>query len=88
MSRRYLTLPISAFLLLTLIGCGPSGPKPSTLPPIPADLPVCFDKMTEAPAAGDLSKADVLRKIAELRRSEVEKSLCGKRLIAFYETFL
>jgi hypothetical protein len=58
------------------------------LPPIPADLMVCFDRSTPGPGEGPLTKSEAISLIAELRRSEVEKTMCGKRLIAFYETFL
>jgi|GEM_PF-3177103 len=88
MLRPYLTGPLGACLLMILSGCAGSGTNPTALPPVPADLKVCFDTTSTAPQEGILTKAEVIRLIAELRRSEVEKSLCGKRLIAFYETFI
>lgn len=77
-------VPLSASLLLILSGCANFGSKP-TLTPIPADLPRCFDAQVEAPQ-GALSKAQVMLLIADLKRSDAEKSLCGQRLIKFYES--
>jgi hypothetical protein len=41
--------------------------------------------MVPKPRGGDISKAQAYAIIAKLKRSELEKSLCGKRLIQFYE---
>lgn len=78
---------MSASLLLLLIGCANSGDAPaqSHLPPPPADLRPCFEELVDAPAEGALTVAETLRLIAALRHSEVEKSLCGERLLDFYE---
>ena len=74
----------SALMALMLTGCAASGGKPS-LPPVPGDIKVCFDRLVPKPKAGALTKRDVFRIIADLKRSELEKSSCGKRLIAWYE---
>lgn len=58
-----------------------------TLPPIPADLKVCFDSIVPAPK-GALNKSEVIELIASLKLSEADKTACGKRLIVFYESFL
>ena len=80
---------LSVSLLLMLTGCATFGsPKTNTLPPLPSDLRVCFESTVEAPDPGSLSRAEVIRLIAELKRSETLKTFCGKRLIAFYETLL
>lgn len=82
------TLVVSAFLVLTLSGCVGSGsklPEPS-LPAIPADLRVCFDKTVAPPKTGPLTKRDVVVLVARLKQSEQDKTECGKRLIAFYES--
>lgn len=71
-------------ILATLTACASSGGKPS-LPPAPADIQVCFDRFVPRPKAGPLSKRAVARLIAELKKSELEKSQCGKRLLAWYE---
>jgi hypothetical protein len=47
---------------------------------------VCFDKLVPAPKRGEMRKSDMLRLIADLKRSEMAKSECGKRLLSFYET--
>lgn len=75
-------------LLLTLSGCATFGNKvvAPAYPALPADLTVCFDKQVPAPKAGSLSKAQVIQLIAALKKSEAEKTECGRRLIAFYES--
>jgi hypothetical protein len=73
---------------MILTGCASFGNSPTNLPPVPTDLPDCFNKTVEAPPAGIVTKAQILRLIAELKRSETEKSMCGNRLIAFYESLL
>ena len=52
---------------------------------LPADLPVCFQKQVPAPKPGPLSKAQIIQLVSALKKSEVEKTECGRRLIAFYE---
>ncbi len=52
--------------------------------PLPADLKICFDEIVPAPNIGAMSKADVINLIVDLKMSEFEKVLCGKRIIAFY----
>ena len=90
MWQHFLTGTVAVYLLMTLTSCGPFGrnePRPE-LPPLPADLTVCFDRHVPAPKPGTITKAEVMDLIAELKRSELEKSLCGKRLIAFYKSLL
>lgn len=80
---------MSACLALTLSACAGSGDKQGfvnrTLPPPPEDVVVCFDELTPAPRAGAMNNAEVMRLVAALRTSEVRLSLCGKRLLSFYE---
>lgn len=75
----------SALALLTLTSCVDSG-RQITLAPVPGDLRVCFGRFVPAPKPGALSKREVAALIAELKKSELTKSRCGKRLIAWYET--
>jgi len=70
-------------MLLTLSGCATSGPN---LPPLPSDLPTCFDRLVPAPKPGTLTQEQILKLIGELKASELEKSLCGKRFLAWYGT--
>lgn len=78
-----------AFVLILpiLANCASSGNRIrfAPLPDLPPDLPMCFDGMVPAPPPGAMTKAKVLRLVAALRESEVEKSECGKRLIKYYE---
>lgn len=82
----------SALVALTLIGCATSGtttvPVQAPLPPLPADLKVCFDNTVPAPKQGPLTKGKAIELIASLKHSEAEKTACGKRIIAFYESLL
>ena len=75
-------------MALTLSGCATSGSKivAPSYPELPADLRVCFDVTVAAPKAGPMTKAQVIAKIAELKRSEAQKTDCGKRLISFYDS--
>ncbi len=73
-------------LLLTLSGCVTSGNKAPGYPVLPADLKVCFNTQVPAPKAGSLSKAQVIQLISALKKSEAEKTECGRRLIGFYES--
>lgn len=57
----------------------------TVLPDVPADLKVCFDKLTKFAPTGPVSKSEALRLIARLRKSEVTKSKCGLRLLKLYE---
>jgi len=74
--------------VLTLSGCATSGSKlvAPSYPELPADLRVCFETVVPAPKQGPMTKAQVILKIAELKRSETQKTDCGKRLIAFYDS--
>jgi hypothetical protein len=45
----------------------------------------CFHKLTPIPEK-DLNREKVIQLIAELRRSEVRKSQCGKDLLEWYDT--
>jgi len=73
-------------LLLLLASCAgkdltsvtrPQGPA------VPADLVQCFNRFVPAPA-GTLTKQQVFKLIASLKRSELEKSQCGKRLVRWH----
>ena len=79
----------SALVLLTLTGCAGSGskeplPQP-TLAPVPVDMRQCFSSLVPKPPAGEMTKQQAFALIAALKRSELMKSQCGKRLIEFYE---
>ena len=45
----------------------------------------CFTQIVGRPATGALTQDDVFILIAALRNSEIRKSQCGLRLIAYYE---
>lgn len=51
---------------------------------LPVDLPACFENLVAKPEQGPMSKRQLLELVGNLKRSELEKSLCGKRLITWY----
>lgn len=78
----------SALVTMTLSGCASFGSKAiePSYPTLPVDLQTCFDTTVPAPKPGPMTKRKVIMLIAELKKSEAEKTECGKRLIAFYES--
>lgn len=76
---------------MILTGCANFGAKTSpvkSLTPIPGDLVRCFNQLVPAPQVGPKTKADAVQLIVALKKSEGQKSDCGKRLIRFYEAQL
>ena len=71
----------------TLTNCVPYGGSPSgiNLPPPPSDLSACFARLVPMPAAGVITRKDIVALVAALRASEAAKSACGKRLLAWYD---
>ncbi len=70
---------------MTLSGCVTSGTEVK-LAPVPGDIKACFNRLVPKPKPGPMSRKDVVGLIGKLKKSELEKSLCGKRLIDWYET--
>jgi hypothetical protein len=72
---------------LTLSACATSGNRivAPHYPELPADLRVCFETSVAPPSSGVMTKKRVIFLIAALKKSETEKTDCGKRLIAFYD---
>ena len=75
-----------------LSACGSSGAiripiaTKVELPPIPADIKECFTNVTDFPVGiEDLQSRDSIKLLIETRGSEIEKTLCGRRFIAWYE---
>lgn len=78
---------MSAFLLMILTACVGSGTKikPEALPSLSGEFSRCFNREVPAPNAGAMTKRQVITLIGALKKSEKAKSLCGKRLITFYD---
>lgn len=84
------TVMLSALMLAVLTGCGtlfghsPPSARPA-IPEVSADLQVCFDHLTGSPGrrGEPLTAAQTQTLIVNLRSSEVSKSKCGRRLLAF-----
>lgn len=89
---RYLSagLKLAPLLLLTLTagivpGCDPKGAIPPgvKLPHAPTHYLACFKQLTPIPVES-LTRDKVVRLVAELRKSELAKSRCGKDLLDWY----
>jgi hypothetical protein len=52
---------------------------------VPADLQVCFDQLVPKPEQAEMKNADIVALISALKTSELDKSLCGKRLLAWID---
>ena len=75
----------STVAVLALVACTPVAPKPGVaLPRAPAYYLACFNKLTPIPAE-DLTRSKVVELVAQLRKSELAKSRCGKDLLAWYD---
>lgn len=75
-------------MLLTLSGCASSSrvsPVDFSLPEIPADIKVCFDRKYNLPPGATYSKKQVIEIIGALKRQDIMKTSCGKRLIAWVD---
>jgi hypothetical protein len=51
------------------------------------DVKQCFERLVPAPTAKTMTTKQVMALITELRRSELEKAQCGKRVIAMWEDY-
>jgi hypothetical protein len=58
--------------------------EPATLPPIPARIEQCLAKLTEIPVK-DMDGEELVRLLAKVRTSEVNKTRCGRDLKTWYE---
>ncbi len=75
-------------MLTILSGCAHSPKHIDITPsPIPSDIKVCINRLTPD-REGALSKKEVFKWIADLKKSEKAKTACGKRLIKMYEEFV
>lgn len=85
--------PLALALTATMLtACGPfgAGSQPPSvrvsLPAPPSDLRDCFDKLVAAPGSGPVTAQQIVALVAALRKSELSKSACGQRLLAWYAT--
>lgn len=85
----YAKMAAVVFLMLTLTACQHKNVPPPvatiSLPKAPEYYAQCFKKLTPIPLE-TLTRADVVRLAAELRRSELRHSKCGKDLLKWYAT--
>lgn len=77
-----------ACLLTSLGGCATSGSIPALqqepLPAVPTHLRTCFQQVTGLPA-GAWTSAQTAEVIGKLRKSELDKTDCGRQLLQFYD---
>lgn len=61
--------------------------SPAALPPLPLELRACFDKAYRIPGkkGSPITNAQAVAIIGGLKGSELAKTDCGRRLIAFYD---
>lgn len=84
-------LILAALIGLPLSACATSSnqvllPSPEfRAPPMPADIVACFESLTPFPAGEALTEKQKVALIIQLRISEIQKSICGRRAIAFHE---
>lgn len=75
------------FASLFLASCTtvPVAIPPKPLAAVPDDLRVCFERITDLPATKIWSAEVSGETITKLRKSELGKTDCGKRLLKFYD---
>jgi hypothetical protein len=83
-------MKLTPLLLLLLTagvvpGCDPKGAVPPgvVLPHAPAHYAGCFKQLTTIPISS-LTREKVVLLVAELRKSELAKSRCGRDLLDWY----
>lgn len=74
-----------ALATLMLPGCKTSSDAKIELAHVPGDLRTCFNHVVGDPGKIK-TRQQIVDLIAKLRASEVRLSLCGRRLLAFYDT--
>ena len=79
-------LPLTLTLLSACVTSSPSI-KFAELPSVPADVKACFDRLVPAPKQATMTTKQVLILIAKLRKSELEKAQCGKRVVSMWEDY-
>jgi hypothetical protein len=77
-------LPLTLTLLSACVTSSPSI-KYVDLPAVPTDVKQCFDRLVPAPKQETMTTKQVLTLISKLRRSELEKAQCGKRVVSMWE---
>jgi hypothetical protein len=83
--KKVLIVGIACAFAVFFAGCQHKG-HPGlgvTLPKAPAHYEACFKKLSDIPT-GTLTRSKVVALVAELRKSELAKSRCGKDLLAWY----
>jgi uncharacterized protein YcfL len=85
MLKKITVVAAASIVALMLAGCEENGKVPvaTILPHVPAKYRVCAE--TVLLPKGEVSRSDVVKLVADLRKSEVSKSACIKGLIAWYD---
>lgn len=89
MKLKLALLMLSASVLMSLAACANSGENNltanSVMPAIPQDIKTCINKVVPVPLKDIRTKKQIVAIIRALKRSEMAKTYCGRRLIALYE---
>lgn len=77
---------VSPLVGLLLTGCVTTGvsTRPD-LPAVPQSLRECFVGVVDLPAQAEWDAETAARVIVKIRKSELSKTDCGQRLLAFYD---
>jgi hypothetical protein len=87
--HRTMSLLASAFLLMTLTACDEFSDRQVLLAAVPGDLRTCFGEVVapQLPPPGQpVTRRQIVELVGRLRESEVARTQCGRRLLAFYDT--
>lgn len=82
-----LAAPFVIILGIGLMGCEPNGKVDQTviLPHIPTQYRACAQAQLTKIPGGQISRADIVKLIADLRKSELNKDTCLKGLVRWYD---
>ena len=89
MVRIFVAAVILVLMSLPLGGCLTSS-RYAEFDAVPQDVRACFDRVVAAPALkrGErLTQKRTFQLIADLRRSELEKAGCGKRVVGMWDDY-
>lgn len=80
---------VCASLLTMLTACETPSDRQALLAAVPADLRNCFGEVVVPrlpPQGQPISRRQIVALVAQLRESEQARTLCGRRLLLFYDT--
>lgn len=84
MRSRTFASPLVGLLLAGCVSTAGVSTRPE-LPEVPRDLRECFAGVVELPAQAEWDAETAARVIVKVRKSELSKTDCGRRLLALYD---